>query len=119
MIRTTYSFDVNKFFAMNIENKSLKCVDCERQTREWAIICTDSDLCARQMILCGNLLLVTSPSCIFIFSQNDGETKKKVPTETLLKDIHGICLIEGEQFAIVTSTSKDRDASQTLGFVSI
>ncbi|KAH3873626.1 uncharacterized protein LOC127869053 [Dreissena polymorpha] len=119
MIRTTYSFDANKLFCMNIEKKSMKCVACDTKILDWAQKCSDGDFCPREMTLRGNLLLVTSPSCIFIFSKNDGETKKKIPTETLLRDIHGICFIEEEQLAVVTSISKDRDASLTLGFVSI
>ncbi|KAH3873542.1 hypothetical protein DPMN_036779 [Dreissena polymorpha] len=100
MIQTTYSFDVNKLFCLNIEKKSTKYVACDTKILDMAQICSDIDFCPREMTLCGNLLLVTSPSCIFIFSQNDGETQK-----TLLKEIHGICFIEGEQLTIVIPTA--------------
>ncbi|XP_045165535.2 uncharacterized protein LOC123529318 isoform X2 [Mercenaria mercenaria] len=116
-IATTYDFENDCIYVMNMEHKSIKCVSLKNLAPVWKRKCEDQLFKPKSVCLYKDKLCIASSGTVTIFAAKDGAPIRKHETVDLVQDCLGICVIDD---VIVISSNSDRlDESRKLGFIGI
>ncbi|XP_045165083.2 uncharacterized protein LOC123529001 [Mercenaria mercenaria] len=116
-IATTYDFENDCIFVLNMEQKSIKCVSLKNLAPVWKRKCEDDVFKPKSVCLYKDKLCVACSGSVTIFAAKDGTPIRKHDTTDLVQDCLGICVID--DVIVISSNSDGLDESRKLGFIGI
>ncbi|XP_053377948.1 uncharacterized protein LOC128547965 [Mercenaria mercenaria] len=113
-IATTYDFEKERIYVLNMEHRSVKCV-CLKNVKHLWNGRYDQLIKPKALCLYKDKLCVASSGTVTIFSAKDGTPIRKHGSVGLVQDCLGICVID--DVIVISSNSDNFEESRKLGFI--
>ncbi|XP_045165613.2 uncharacterized protein LOC123529368 [Mercenaria mercenaria] len=114
-IVTTYDFEKNSLYILNIQHQTLKCFSYDKSDAIWRRKFDDKEMVPMSLFLNKEKLYITFRDAIAVFATTDGSAVDKHATNDLLEDCLGLCVID--DVIMFSSNSDQYEGSTKLAFI--
>lgn len=113
-IISVYDFRKMRLYVLNIQNRTLKCLDVTKGDAVWKCKYEDGDFIPRNICLYNDTICIACKDVIFQLLSDDGTLLTSHDARSILEDCLGVCVID--DIITFTSNSNDFDISTKLAY---